>query len=100
MPVVSRLKEPLRSMKVHRPKSPLQEFSEGFGRSHKGNLWRKYMLADGREVTLTVHYQSDGRFGYCLADRGGPHFSDRLFDSEDDAMCALWEAVKQWEQPA
>ena len=95
MPVVSKLKEHLRSMRV-RP-SPFREFRQGFSRSRKGNLWRRWTLSDGREVTLTVYETADGRYGYCLADNQ-PHWSDRLFDSEDAAMCAFFEAVRQLEQ--
>jgi hypothetical protein len=66
-------------------------FARGFGRSRRGNLWRVWR---GRNVT--VHTGRRGGFSYCVsADDEGPRFARRWFDTEDEAMHALWRAVRE-----
>jgi hypothetical protein len=59
--------------------------------SKKGNLWRKW-----GDKTLTIFRRKDGRFGYVYHDGEEPHYSQDGYETEDDAISALREAVTDW----
>jgi hypothetical protein len=57
-------------------------------RSKRGNLWR---LWEGR--TVTVFVRTDEFYGWSIADDNGPRFSRGGYETEDEAMDALAEAL-------
>jgi hypothetical protein len=64
-------------------------FKEGFRRSKRGNLWRKWTNKLGVEITFTVYRCRDG-WGWCAVGPGGQKdFSERVYDSEDAALTDL-----------
>jgi curved DNA-binding protein CbpA len=66
-------------------------FVSGFGRSRRGNLWRMW-----RGHHITVHTGKRGGWSYCIgSDDEGPRFAGRWFDSEEEAMRGLWQAVRE-----
>lgn len=64
------------------------ESPSAWGRSTKGNLCRQW---DG--VTLTIFKRDDECFGWCIADGEETRYSSGKFDSEEEAMGSLGEAV-------
>lgn len=69
-------------------RTPRQVFIDGFRRSRKGNLWREY---DGE--TLTVFPSVDGGYVYCRVGPDGKRYSTRDYETEEEALWALWEVV-------
>jgi hypothetical protein len=66
-----------------------EDFLRGFGRSRKGNLWRKW---DG--VTLTVFLRTQGGYAWCVSGGGdSTRFSPGTFDGEGDALRDLYREV-------
>jgi hypothetical protein len=64
-------------------------FERSFRRSAKGNLWRKY---EGK--LLTIFSRNDGDYGWCISvDGDPPKFSPGGYETEDEAMRALWFEV-------
>ena len=61
-----------------------RSFVEGFRKSRKGNLWRKY-----DERTLTV-FRSGEDYRWCLAGECGPSFSSGTFETPHDGLDGLW----------
>jgi hypothetical protein len=71
-----------------------REFTEGFRRSRRGNLWRPYATAAGA-VTLTVFPRGDP-WAFCIATAAGPEYSADRYDSEADALAALADVFVGW----
>jgi hypothetical protein len=70
-----------------------EEFAAGFKRSKRGNLWRRWADRDGGELTLTVFPRRGGYFAYAIADEDGPAFSPRCYETEEEAIEALWREL-------
>jgi hypothetical protein len=68
-------------------------FAAGFRRSVRGNLWRRWAGGGGRELTLTVFPRRGGSFAYAIADEDGPAFSTQSYETEGEAVGALWRAL-------
>ncbi len=64
------------------------EFTSGWKRSRRGNLWRLY---DGK--TLTIFCRDDEYYGWCVADGKQTRFSAGGFEMEEDAMDNLAETL-------
>jgi len=63
-----------------------------FVRSRRGNLWHR----DGN-VLVTV-FRHNGQWKWCIDDPEGDEpkrWSDRGYDSEDEAIFALWELSRR-----
>jgi hypothetical protein len=65
-----------------------REFVQGFQKSRRGNLWRRW-----NGVTLTVYQQGSGYYGFCIASEEGPQFSARSYETEAECLDALWVAL-------
>jgi hypothetical protein len=72
-------------------------FVIAFTRSKSGNLWRQVQVyKDGATIetlTLTV-FQRDGTWRLCAADKSGPYYGQSDYNSEDDALTALWWGLR------
>ena len=69
-----------------------EAFESGFRRSRKGNLWRQY---EGLSISVFLR-RGDGWYGWSVADSEGVRFSPGGYETEEDAMAALWEQVSGW----
>ncbi len=56
-------------------------------------MWQRLPEPDGRNVT--VFQRDDGLYGYVIADENGPYFSPGQFESQRDAMLALYDQVNE-----
>jgi hypothetical protein len=65
------------------------EFEAGFRRSRKGNLWRNF---EGLTATI-FRRQGDDFFGWSIAGNEGVRFSNSGYESEEDALGALWSEL-------
>jgi hypothetical protein len=71
-------------------------FVVGFTRSKKGNLWRRVVVRNedaARELALTVFRQNDG-YRLCIADSGGAHYGQSIYDNEQEALWGLWWGLR------
>jgi hypothetical protein len=73
-------------------KSPFEiaweAFQAGFKRSAKGNLWRHY---EGR--TVCVFTRDDDYYGWSIAGNEGTRFSRGGYETEEDALASLGDAL-------
>jgi hypothetical protein len=72
----------------------LADFKAGFRRSRKGNLCRLY---GGKMLTIFPR-RSDGYFAWCVAGASDepPSFSAGGYETEEDALSALWFELEGW----
>lgn len=64
----------------------MRDFRDGFKRSKRGNLWRNF-----RGLTLTVFRRAgDNWFAWSIADEEGPRYSPHAWETEEEAIGALW----------
>jgi hypothetical protein len=61
-------------------------------RSKRGNLWRTY-----KGWTLCVFEKGSGWYSWSIADADGPHYSNRSYRSEQQALDSLWAKVVRLE---
>jgi hypothetical protein len=59
-------------------------------RSAKGNLWRNW---EGLTVSI-FRRTGDDLFGWCIADGDGRRFSPGGYETEDDALSGLHDALE------
>jgi hypothetical protein len=80
-------RDPPRQPARREPSSGLEAFRAGFKRSTKGNLWGRW-----QEVTLTIFPQRHG-YAWCIADEDGPAYSLGVYQTEAEAVAALWREL-------
>lgn len=66
----------------------IKKFRETFDYSKKGNLWRKW-----GDLVLTIFTDDWGRYSWCAATDEGKSYSQRKYNSEEDALQSLANAV-------
>ena len=64
------------------------QFTAGFKRSKKGNLWRHY---DGQ--TACVFGRDDGYYGWSISGNSATRFSKGGYRTEEEALEALGESL-------
>jgi hypothetical protein len=63
-------------------------------RSAKGNLWREW---EDKVVTIfyrVPRYGNPGGYSWSISDDDDVLYSDSAYETVEDAMCDLWDAVR------
>jgi hypothetical protein len=89
---------------VRAKRAAFREFIEGFRRSRRGNLWRRWdrrrdrygaaATAEATTVTLTV-FRRGPWYAWCVADEDGPGFGPWRYADERAALAGLWAALQE-----
>lgn len=66
----------------------IKKFRETFDYSKRGNLWRKW-----NDLILTIFTDNWGRYSWCASNDGGKSYSQRKYNSEEDALRSLANAM-------
>jgi hypothetical protein len=79
--------------------SAQEAFVAGFARSRKGNLWRRVTIrSDGvdiEQLSVAIFRQND-KYKLSISDSDGPHFGRATYDTEQDALIALFWALRHF----
>jgi hypothetical protein len=70
-------------------------FAAGFRRSARGNLWRPFEYDEASTANLCVFARGD-RWCYSIANSDGPRYSEESYETERDALTALFLEVREW----
>jgi hypothetical protein len=75
----------------------LGQFCEGFSRTSKGNLWRRY--GEGK-VCVFGRRDEDGEvlsFKWLIDDGDGKRWADQEYETEEEALQSVWFELEGWE---
>jgi hypothetical protein len=70
--------------------SGYRAFARAFKPSERGNMWREM-----GEHRVTVFRREDGRYSWCVHDGERPRYSRQHYDTEAEALRALWDHVSE-----
>ena len=71
-----------------------EAFVAGFKRSVRGNLWRPWAGGRSGRLVLTVFLRRGGHYDYVISDGDRTAFSTRSYETEQEAVEAVWRELR------